>query len=629
MAATRVGVRLFALSAGLGVILGGAYLFAKGPDDDDLVGNRITKTYHKTSCDLAKAITAKNKIEIVSVGEANFYQLKPCAVCKPAGDPPPKKGDDSKSKEKDKEKAPKKDDPPATSEAPQDGAMKPAEKPAAGVKSKRSTAKGLSKKGTPAPTDEAKTDAADGAMKADPSMAKGKGKRSAGGKSAAKKADAKSGKADVAADDKAVKFSRDIAPILAGNCVRCHNAQQKRGQFDLSTFDKLIAGAAKEKVIVPGKPDESELILRIRGESTGPKMPPGQNNLAPETVAKIEEWVKAGALLDRGIDSKAALETIAPTPEALRKAAIAKLSPEQRDKKLEESALERWKKASAKAAPETTPGKNFQLFSNLPKDRAERLLKTMEGQRTALGNLLGPASGALSGAEKISLYVFKDLPTYVEFCRSVENREVEQGIEAHGRLDVEQPYLAAVDPLNGAEESIAPAGGGGASKKSARTKKGQAAEEPVPDGPDRTLAGLVSEQLASSAAVAGGKPPRWLVFGLGAYFGSRVDPRGSNYYRKLHEKAGEQFTLGWVTKANESLGNEGEPETIRGMGLTLCEWQAATLGPRFPMFVQGLIAQGGDKLDDVIRACFGPAATREQFLEQWGAFVASRYVRRR
>ena len=61
-------------------------------------------------------------------------------------------------------------------------------------------------------------------------------------------------------------------------------------------------------------------------------------------------------------------------------------------------------------------------------------------------------AGARSGPEKISLYVFPDTVCYVEFVRSVENREVETGIEGHGRLDVEQPYVAAIDPLNGREE---------------------------------------------------------------------------------------------------------------------------------------------------------------------------------
>ena len=77
--------------------------------------------------------------------------------------------------------------------------------------------------------------------------------------------------------DSGLKFSRDIAPILVGNCIRCHNPERKRGKFDLTTFEKLMGGSDVEKVIEPGKPDESHLVLRLRGEET-PKMPQGNNN---------------------------------------------------------------------------------------------------------------------------------------------------------------------------------------------------------------------------------------------------------------------------------------------------------------------------------------------------------------
>ena len=103
-----------------------------------------------------------------------------------------------------------------------------------------------------------------------------------------------------AAGDSELTFSRDIAPILVGNCIGCHNAKDKKGKFDMTTFKKLMTGAEKEKVIIPGKPDESPLVLRIKGEET-PKMPPGANrNLADVAIAKIEKWVQAGARLDRG-----------------------------------------------------------------------------------------------------------------------------------------------------------------------------------------------------------------------------------------------------------------------------------------------------------------------------------------
>jgi hypothetical protein len=253
-------------------------------------------------------------------------------------------------------------------------------------------------------------------------------------------------------------------------------------------------------------------------------------------------------------------------------------------------------------------------------------MKILDAQKKTLALILGPTSNnALNGSEKISVYVFNELAAYVEFVRSVESRELEQGIEAHGKLDVEHPYLVAADPLSGGAEA-ASAATGGTSKKAAKSKKAQTAEE-VHEGPDRSLPGLLVEQLGLSAANASGKPPRWLSYGLGAFLSSKIDPAGSGYYRKLRETTAEKYQQGWESKANEALGGEGDPETIRAIGFSLCEWQASMIPRAFPSFVRGMLL-GGEKLDDVIRGCFGEQTTRQIFLEQWGGFIASRIRRR-
>lgn len=499
------------------------------------------------------------------------------------------------------------------------GALFAQDSPTKGTASKASKAKGGTDKDS-----SKKGDASPSATDDEPSageMPKAKGKRgSAKAKKGEtpKKADAASPPPETATaeDDKAIKFSRDVAPILVGNCIGCHNPRSKarNGGFDLTTFQGLMAGGKSGKVIVPGKPEESHLVELVATK----EMPRGnRGKLSEEAVGRIEQWVKAGATLDAKGDPSAPLEKIAETPEQLRQREVAKLSPEDRDKKLQEVALDRWKKAGAKGTPVATIGKNFLLFGNLPKPRAERLLKAMEGQRTALGALLGrDGSKGLTGPEKVSLYVFNDSASYVEFVRSVEKREVESGVEAHGRLNVGQPYVAAVDPLNGAEEPTGPA------KKSAKSKKSQA--DDAPDGPDRTLAGLLSEGLAASATTAAGKPPRWLTYGLGAYLAAQVEPRGSPYFAKLRREASQQFSLGWETKANQAVGGEGDPATIRAIGFSMCEWLSTAFRPQFPDFVQGML-MGGDKLDEAIRFCFGDQVGRVQFYQQWGEFLVARY----
>jgi hypothetical protein len=415
-----------------------------------------------------------------------------------------------------------------------------------------------------------------------------------------------------AQDDGRLKFSEDIAPILAANCMGCHGGDEPKGEFNLSTFQGLMKGGMSGEVIAPGKPEDSLLVELVESR----KMPRGGNRrLADEAIGKIRRWVAEGALLDAGVSPTATLDKVAPSADRMRRAELAKLSPEERDDRLRRVALDRWKQAVADGEPAMLSGKDFLIFSELPEDRAKALLKALEEQRTRLGSLLGnEAAAALTGPEKISVYVFQDRGPYVEFCRSVERREVEDEVQAHGRLGVEAPYLAAIDPLAGGEEPKPTA-----ARKGSRSKK--ADDEPT--GPPRSLAGLLSEQLGAAAAQAGGKPPRWLAEGLGAYLAAQVEPR-SPYYNALRRAAAGQVELGWEAKANDALGDQGSPEVLRALGFSLFEWMGTSFRQQLPFFVRGML-QGQEKLDDVIRTCFGPQVGRQQFLEVWGRFVAGRY----
>ena len=64
-----------------------------------------------------------------------------------------------------------------------------------------------------------------------------------------------SGQAAVA--DK-ITYNRDIRPILSDDCFHCHGPDQKtrKGKFRLDVREDAVAKGA----IVPGKPEESEMI---------------------------------------------------------------------------------------------------------------------------------------------------------------------------------------------------------------------------------------------------------------------------------------------------------------------------------------------------------------------------------
>jgi Planctomycete cytochrome C len=422
--------------------------------------------------------------------------------------------------------------------------------------------------------------------------------------------------------DGSLSFKRDVAPILIANCAGCHSgngAGIRNGKLDMTTFEKLMAGGKRGKDIIGGDSENSHLVLMIKGEET-PKMPPnnGQRGFAEEAAEKIETWVKQGARLDAGLSASDPMTKYAASIDDLRRAELSKLSPEERDKIAEQTGRERWKKAT-KTEPELTTSKtgHFLLLSNLPKERATKLLQTMEAQYTLTNKMLSTSRApVLNPAEKISLYVFKDTIPFVEFVRTNENQEVESGEQARAKLGIETPYIVAIDPAMGGEEVAQTP-----TKKGARGKK--KAEESA-GGPERTLAGVLTEQLVAAAANKAGKPPRWVSLGLGAFTASHLEP-SSPYYRNLRKETAESFRIGWQAKAQEALGGEGKLETTRAIGFSLFEWMAANAPSQVVANFVQVMLEGQAKLDDAIGNCLN--LNRQEFLDGSGLWLSERYGR--
>jgi WD40 repeat protein len=105
-----------------------------------------------------------------------------------------------------------------------------------------------------------------------------------------------------------VSFITDVAPILKENCFACHDSKKKSGKYDMTTFEKLLAGGANGDPLTPGKPEQSEFhTLMVTKEQR--RMPPRDKGEAvPKDKAEIvARWIKEGAKLDPGLDPKADL----------------------------------------------------------------------------------------------------------------------------------------------------------------------------------------------------------------------------------------------------------------------------------------------------------------------------------
>jgi hypothetical protein len=107
----------------------------------------------------------------------------------------------------------------------------------------------------------------------------------------------------VQAAEPTVEFNRDIRPILSNNCYVCHgpdnNLRKAKLRLDREQDGQGVRGGLS--VLVPGKPQESELWRRVTSTDPGEHMPPKKANkeLTKEQVALLGRWIEQGAKYQR------------------------------------------------------------------------------------------------------------------------------------------------------------------------------------------------------------------------------------------------------------------------------------------------------------------------------------------
>ena len=99
-------------------------------------------------------------------------------------------------------------------------------------------------------------------------------------------------------------FEEKVRPLLAKNCLSCHNNEDKMSGLSLESREGALLGGGRGSAVIPGEPDQSLLIQAVRraGEV---KMPPA-GPLESHDVATLTEWVRAGAAWGVEADEKAA-----------------------------------------------------------------------------------------------------------------------------------------------------------------------------------------------------------------------------------------------------------------------------------------------------------------------------------
>ncbi len=111
-----------------------------------------------------------------------------------------------------------------------------------------------------------------------------------------------------------VNFNRDIRPLLADRCFSCHGPDAKERQAGLRLDVEAEAKALRSgtAAIVPGRPDLSEVAIRIESPDLEDRMPPEDSgkSLTADEVALLKRWIAEGAHWSRHW----AYQTPAPRP---------------------------------------------------------------------------------------------------------------------------------------------------------------------------------------------------------------------------------------------------------------------------------------------------------------------------
>lgn len=96
-----------------------------------------------------------------------------------------------------------------------------------------------------------------------------------------------------------VEYNRDVRPILADKCFRCHGPDSAARQAEMRLDRRQDATVDRNgyRVIEPGKPAASELIRRVTSTDDDERMPPSDSGLKlrPEEFEILRQWIQQGA----------------------------------------------------------------------------------------------------------------------------------------------------------------------------------------------------------------------------------------------------------------------------------------------------------------------------------------------
>ena len=94
----------------------------------------------------------------------------------------------------------------------------------------------------------------------------------------------------------AVDFNTEVKPLINRKCISCHGGVKQKGGYSLLfRQEALDTGASGRHGIIPGDPDNSELIRRLGLKDPDERMPYHETPLTEDEVDLLRRWIRQGA----------------------------------------------------------------------------------------------------------------------------------------------------------------------------------------------------------------------------------------------------------------------------------------------------------------------------------------------
>ena len=92
-----------------------------------------------------------------------------------------------------------------------------------------------------------------------------------------------------------IGYRKDVFPLLERHCFKCHRGKDAEAGLDLTTHAGILKGGDYAGTcVVPGEPDQSPIVMHIRGIYE-PKMPKNGTELSEDELHTVRMWIASGA----------------------------------------------------------------------------------------------------------------------------------------------------------------------------------------------------------------------------------------------------------------------------------------------------------------------------------------------